>query len=150
MPTASLQVSITVRAAPAEVFAYTADLTRHGEWASDPVHIELESAAPAAPGSRYRSTAQSHGMTFTSTLEVTRYEPPVLFEFRGADATSKFRHTFTFKAVPGGTLLTRRMEMGLTPAQWLAFYVLLLPVRLPSARRSLKRLKQALEARTGG
>ncbi len=146
MPTASLEVSVIVRAAPDTVFDYTADLTRHGEWSSDPVCIEADSDGPIGAGSRYRSTAQSHGMTFTTELEVIRYEPPLLFEFGGQDSTSRFRHVFRFEPVEGGTRVSRRMILQVSPSQWLAFYLLLLPVRLPSARRTLQKLKEKIEA----
>lgn len=145
MPTASLQVSVWVRAAPETVFDQAADLTRHGEWSSDPLRIEAESAGPMGVGSRYRSTAQSHGMTFTSGLVISHYERPTRFEFGGQDATANFRHVFCFEPVEGGTRVSRQMILRLSLLQWLAFYFLLLPVRLPSARRTLQRLKEIVE-----
>ena len=145
MPPASFRASILVDAPPETVFAYVADLTRHGEWSSDPVSIQAISAEPAAAGSRYRSSAQSHGVTFTTDLEVTRFEPPACFAFQGEDATGKFQHIFTFRPHGGETLVTREIHFSTTLAQWLAFFLVLYPVRLPSAKRTLQLLKQRLE-----
>jgi hypothetical protein len=146
MPTASFSVSTFVNVPPEAAFAYTADLARHGEWSADPVHIEPDFSGPVQVGSRYHSTAQSHGITFRTDLVVSRLEPPRLFAFEGHDATSKFRHIFRFEPDAGGTRLTRRMELQQNLLQWLTFYVVLFPVRIPSAKRSLQRLKEKLES----
>jgi len=145
MPPASFRVNIVVDAPPETVFPYVSDLTRHGEWSSDPVDIRAMSAGPIAVGSRYRSTARSHGATFTTELVVTRYELPACFAFEGEDATGKFRHIFTFQLRDGVTLVTREIRFSANLGQWLVFFLVLYPVRLPSARRTLQLLKQKVE-----
>ena len=145
MPIASFRVSIKINASPDKVFAYISDLTRHGEWAADPLQIAALTPGQISMGSRYRSTAQSHGITFNTELEVTEYSAPSRFAFVGEDATGKFSHVFTFQTHQGGTLLTRRINFTASFFQWLVFWVLLYPARIPSARRTLELLKARLE-----
>jgi uncharacterized protein YndB with AHSA1/START domain len=146
MPIAVFTVAVVIQCPPEKVFAYVADLSRHAEWAADPLQITALTPGPVNLGSRYRSTAQSHGLTFNSELRVTEYLPPERFAFGGADATGKFSHEFTFQPHPSGTRVTRRIQFTATLAQWLVFLLVLYPVRLPSARRTLKLLKNRLEA----
>lgn len=149
MPLASFSVSITIQAAPETVFAYIADLTRHPEWASDPVKIVAIPDGPVGIGSRYRSEAQSHGITFKAELVVTDYDPPTHFSFAGTDATGNFSHEFKLIPQQGATLLKRTINFNATLFQWLTFLVVLYPVRIPSAKRTLQLLKQRLEQKPG-
>ena len=145
MPLASFRVHILIHAPASKVFDYVSDLTRHGEWSSDPVQIIPLTSGEVAVGSRYRSTAQSHGVTFHTELEVTECEPPSRFAFRGADSTGQFDHLFTFQPRDQGTLVTRRIRFDATLIQWLVFLLVLYPVRIPSAKRTLGRLKERME-----
>lgn len=148
MSLASFSVSIMIQATPENVFAYIADLTRHPEWASDPVQIVAITEKPVRVGSRYRSEAQSHGITFKAELVVTKYDPPVCFGFSGVDATGKFSHEFKLIPQKGATLLKRKINFDATLLQWLTFLVVLYPVRIPSAKRTLQLLKQRLEQKS--
>jgi hypothetical protein len=145
MPPASFRVQILIKGTPETVFDYVSDLTRHGEWASDPVQITALTGGPVTVGSLYRSTAQSHGVTFSTDLRVTRCDPFSHFAFEGEDATGRFSHLFTFQGQRGGTLVTRRIRFDATWIQWLVFLVVLYPVRIPSAKRTLQRLKEKME-----
>ncbi len=145
MPPASFRVSVLIDAQPGKVFDYVSDLTRHGEWSSDPVRIVPLAAGEIGVGSRYRSTAESHGVTFNTDLEVTEWNPPSQFGFRGGDATGKFSHVFTLRPHKDGTLVTRRIRFDATLVQWLLFLVVLYPVRIPSAKRTLQLLKEKME-----
>ena len=145
MPLASFHVQLVINTPPEKVFDCVSDLTRHGEWSSDPVQIVALTPGEVALGSRYRSSAQSHGVTFQTELEVTEYDRPSRFAFRGADATGNFDHVFTFQPNDEGTLVTRRIRFQATPMQWLVFLAVLYPVRIPSARRTLGRLKEKME-----
>lgn len=145
MPKASFAVKTWINAAPATVCAYVSDLTRHGEWSANALQIEALTPGPPAPGSRYRSTAIVNGITFNAELEVLELQPPERFVFAGHDATGRFEHVFTFRAVQGGTQVERRVNFDLSPRQWLMYWVLLLPVRLPAANRALNLLKARLE-----
>jgi hypothetical protein len=85
-------------------------------------------------------------VTFNTDLKVTECDPPSRFAFEGEDATGKFSHIFTFQPQSGGTLVTRRIRFDATWIQWLVFLVVLYPVRMPSAKQTLQRLKEKMEA----
>jgi len=145
MPPGTIRVSILIDAGPESVFAYVSDLTRHGEWSADPLKIAAIAPGPVAVGSRYRSAAGSHGVDFHTDLTVTVFEPPVRFAFRGEDATAKFLHTFTFEPSQGGTLVRRQIQFQANLLQWLTHLLVVYPVRIPSARRTLQLLKEQIE-----
>lgn len=148
MLAASFSVAIDIDAPIEKVFAYVSDLTTHGEWAANPLKIETISSGAVRIGSRYRSTANSRGATFTAELVVTELQPPHRFAFSGQDGTGRFEHRFNLFSQDGGTRVERTVTMQLTTRQWLMFQVLLYTVRLPAARKALRSLKARLEQQT--
>lgn len=145
MPPASFHVSINIQAPPATVFAYLSDLTKHGEWSANPVQIQSLTPGPVAIGSRYHSHAELNNLQFETDLEVTSYQSPTQFGFKGEDSTGKFQHLFTLTPSPTGTHLERAVSFSLTLRQWLLFLLILYPIRLPAARKALLSLKTHLE-----
>ena len=149
MPTTSIRFYTNIKARPEVVFAYVADLTRHGEWTANPVQIEALASGPVAVGSRYRSTAQVNGILFTAELRVTEYQPFTRFGFVGEDKTGTFEHQFTFGPDQGRTRVERKINFTLTLSQWLMFQILLYPVRRPAGKKALHLLKDQLERAEG-
>ena len=147
MPKASFRVRTTINAEPEIIFGYVADLTQHDQWAANQLRIEPVSPGPAAVGSRYRSTAQVNGITFTAELQVTNYQPPREFTFAGKDETGRFEHRFTIQPCAQGAQVERQVSFTLTLRQWLMFLLLLYPVRLPAAKKALDLLKRRVEQR---
>jgi uncharacterized protein YndB with AHSA1/START domain len=145
MPTYA--VSTTIGARPEEVFAYVADLTRHGEWSADPVQIELVEG-DGGPGGRYRSTARSKGKTIAADITVSQREAPMTFAFDVRDLTGDYHHVFTLAPEAGGTRVERRITTSnLSLAQRALFYVVYPTVKRPNARAALGKLKARLESR---
>lgn len=145
MPQTNFTVSIDIQAAPESVFAYITDLSKHGEWSANPLKIEAISPGPVAVGSRYKSVAEVGGQRIEAEFEVTEYEPPFRFGFAGEDSTGKYEHHFSLQSYQGGTRLERMIRFKLTTLQWLMFYVLLFPVRIPAGKKALGLLKERLE-----
>lgn len=145
MPRASFRTQVVIKAPQEKVFDYVSDLSRHGEWTSDPVEITVVESTPQKIGDRYRSIAQSHGVTFRSELVVTEYNPPVQFAFVGQDSTGRVEHRFRFHADGKDTRVERQMQFDVNFIQWLAYLAVVYPVRIPSARRTLQLLKAKLE-----
>ena len=145
MPKVTLSASTTINAKPDVVFAYVADLTKHGEWSANQLSIEAVSTSPAIIGNQYRSTAVVRGITFLSELRVTDYQAPVLFGFAGQDQTGIFLHRFTFTPSNNGTRVVRQIEFTLSLTEWFSFLLLYFPVRRPALNKSLLLLKQRLE-----
>ena len=61
---------ISINAKPEDVFAYVADLTKHGEW-SENVKVEAMSDGPIGVDSKYRSTGRMMRKEFQNDIRVT-------------------------------------------------------------------------------
>lgn len=122
--------------APAEtLWPLVSDLTRHGEWAADPLTVT------ATGEGTYESVARSKGKEFRARLEVLELVAPSRFVFRATDATGTYEHRFTLAPDGGGTTVTREIEAtGLSFAQKALFYAVLPIVKKPNARKALERL----------
>lgn len=137
----ALTVSTTLPASPERVFAEVADLTRHPAWAANPLAITAVDATPLGVGKHYQSAATVNGLKFNAQLQITIYEPTTRFGFRGTDSTGDFEHLFTFAPHGDGTRVTRHITFDLTPSQWVMYWLLYYPVRLPAAQKALARLR---------
>lgn len=135
----SYGAAIEIGAPPEAVYAYVADLGRHGEWSADPLTVE-----PAGEG-HFRSTAVSKGKTITADLVVTEQAPPERFAFEAVDLTGHWVNRFTIVPAARGSLLRREISGDLSGMQLILFWLVLLPVKKPNARRALERLKERLE-----
>ena len=145
MPNVSLIASATINAKPEAVFAYVADLTKHGEWSANQLTIEAVSTSPSIIGNQYHSIATVRGITLTAELRVTKYQAPVCFGFDGQDSTGKFSHQFTFTPFNNGTKVVRKIDFALSLPEWFFFLVTYFPVRRPAANKALRLLKQHFE-----
>jgi uncharacterized protein YndB with AHSA1/START domain len=143
MPTYS--ASVDIGASPEDVFAYVADLTKHGEWAADPLRVEALAPSSGAVGSRYRSTAQVQGRPIEAELRVTERQPPSRFAFVATDITGVYEHQFTFRPHEGGTRVERNISASLSLPQRLLFLVVYPFRKLPNTRSAMSRLKARLE-----
>jgi uncharacterized protein YndB with AHSA1/START domain len=76
-------VTGTVRAAPEDVFRYLADLENWPRWQSDMKSAELASGERGMVGAVYRYVSKAMGMTFDSTVRLTRVDPPREVAFEG-------------------------------------------------------------------
>lgn len=142
MPSPTFSVSTEINAAPDAVFAYVADLAKHGEWAANELRVEPVDNAPLGGGKKYRSVANARGRDFHADLVVTEYNPPTAFAFSGTDETGKFSHRFTFEKTGQGTRVTRTVNFNLSLSQYLFYLIALNSVRLPAARAALNKLQE--------
>ena len=127
--------------APDAVWPLVSDPVRHGEWADDDVTVTKTGEGT------YDSTSRAKGREFHATLTVLRSVPETTFAFQAVDETGTYVHTFTLAPAGGGTEITREVEAtALSAAQRVLFFAVLLPVKKPSAQRSLDKLA-ALAAR---
>jgi uncharacterized protein YndB with AHSA1/START domain len=80
-----VDVSVTgiVRAAPEDVFRYLADLENWPRWQSDMKSATLAEGQPGQVGAVYRYLSKAMGMTFDSTVRLTRVDAPREVAFEG-------------------------------------------------------------------
>ena len=101
---------VTVNCSIGEAFDYVADLTRHPEWASDEMHVEVLTPGLTGVGARYRTTGHSevsNGQN-VADVEVTRYERPAAYEIVCTDSHGQFRHLFSFAEQADGRVQIER------------------------------------------
>jgi uncharacterized protein YndB with AHSA1/START domain len=146
MPTYS--VSIDIAAPPEEVYALVSDLTRHPEWAADPIEVTPVGDGPVAVGKEYRTKAVSRGKTITAELKVTEMTPPTRFAFSVRDLTGDYLHEFRVVPRGPGTHVERNVTATLGLKQRALFMVVFRPIKLPNTQAAMTRLKERLEART--
>ena len=102
---------ILIDASPEVVFAYLADLSRHGEWATHPgLVIEPEADGPVGVGSRFVSHGHQFGQEMTDVLTVTGYSTPRELSFESAGKGGVWRHSFELTPAVPGTRLVKRMD----------------------------------------
>ncbi len=147
MPGTKAKYSVYIEAKPEDVFAYVSDLSKHGEWADNPLEITAVDDSEVAVGKKYKSTAEFRGGTVTGEQTVTEYAPSQKFAFHVEDTTSKHDHTFTFTPQGEGTLMERN-AVGQWPfGTWLlAATIAPMMIGKPMMRRAFENLKGRLEA----
>jgi len=82
---AAIVESVEIRRRPEEVFPYVTDPSHLTEWQESLVSAGLEGAGPPDVGSRMTQTRRIGPSERTMTMEVTEYEPPRRWAFRGID-----------------------------------------------------------------
>ena len=147
MPGTKSTSSVFINRTPEDVFAYVSDLSKHGEWADNPLEVTPVDDSEIAVGKKYRSTAEFRGGTVTGEQTITAFEPNEKFSFYVEDTTSKHDHIFTFSPQGDGTLM-ERTAIG----QW-PFHIWLLSATIgsvligkPMMKRAYANLKEKLEA----
>ena len=95
-------------------FDYVADMTRHPEWANDPLTVERTDTGAVGVGARFRAVGRQAGKEWPSDLTVTGFDPPARFEFTatggpiGTTEDRLHRHEFLLTAGDGGTRIEIR------------------------------------------
>lgn len=101
--------SIVIDASPSDVFAYLTDVTRHPEWAGNPLQIRPTSAGPLRVGSTWESTGRRMG-THVDRDVVTILEPARRFAHESEGDLGRWRTTYTLERGTRGTTLHREMQ----------------------------------------
>jgi carbon monoxide dehydrogenase subunit G len=78
-----VSVSGIVRATPEDVFRFLADLENWPRWQSDMKSASLASGPRGEVGAVYRYVSKAMGMTFDSTVRLTRVDTPREIAFEG-------------------------------------------------------------------
>jgi len=137
MPT--YRASITIAAPPQDVYEHLADPVAHEAWSADPIEVTN------VGGNRYRSSVVAKGRQIEAELTVVEQVPPSRVVLDVVDATGSWRHTFTIERVEGGARVTREITGDLSVAQLVLYWLVLLPIKRPSNRQSLERLRALIE-----
>lgn len=144
-------ISTWVSVPPATAFDYVADVTRHPEWALDPITIEPLDAAPVHLGSRFRAVGHQGARDWPSDLVVTEFDRPTRFAFTatgGPIPTTEghlHRHEFAFGDEGGGTRVVVRRTDPIPNRAVRLLAPLITRYALRHRLRTIERLRQRLE-----
>lgn len=128
-----------IAAPPEDVYAHLADPVAHQGWSDDPIEVTH------VGGDRYRSSVVAKGRRIEAELTVVEQVAPTRVVLDVADATGSWRHTFTVAETADGSQVTREITGDLSLGQLLLYWLVLLPIKRPSNRRSLEQLRALVE-----
>lgn len=138
--------SIHVNVPPEVVFAYVADLTRHGEW-NPGLKVMAISEGSTTVGSRFQSVGHIFGREIHDDLRVTEYQPPVCFAFfvKSGFGGEELTHEFMLQPKDSGTLVTRTAMATVSLLMKLLAPILAAFGIRSEMTKSMERLKAKLE-----
>lgn len=146
---APVSESIQIARPPEDVFAYIADLSRHGEWQSQIQEIKVETEGPTRVGTRSREKRKAPGFPAVwATYEITAFDAPRSSTFRGIDGPVRVVGTVTVVPAEGGSRVS--LELDLVGH---GFGKLFAPMARSQMRKQVpldqQQLKERLESQSG-
>jgi len=141
---------VSIKAPPEKVYAYVADVGRHGEWASDADGMVISGEATGQPavGNTYKAEGTLLGKRNPSTVKITALDPPKTVEIEAEDASGISGHVFTITPEDGGTLLTRQIYGVKQPLLGPVFFMIFKSRIDVNFNGALNNLKRKLESGT--
>jgi uncharacterized protein YndB with AHSA1/START domain len=103
--------SVEISRSPDDVFAYVTDPSHSTEWQENLLSVSPEGEGPVGVGSRLRMTRRVWRSERTMTSELTEYDPPRSFAFRGIDGPIRARGKGTVEPVGDGTRSRFTLEL---------------------------------------
>ena len=107
---AAITQSVEIGRKPEDVFAYLSELSRHGEWQEDIVSVTSVTDGLTRVGSRVTEVRRAGGREVTGTYEITEWDAPRRFGFRGIDGPVRPVGRGTLEPVGEGTRLTLELD----------------------------------------
>ena len=142
---AAIVESIEISRRPEDVFSYVTDPSRLGEWQESLVSARMEGGGPPAAGSRMTQTRRFGRSERTMTMEVTEYNPPRRWAFRGIDGPVRAIGQGTVEPLEGGARSRVTIELDF---EGHGIGKLLVPIVVRrQAQRELPRNQQKLKER---
>ena len=142
-----ITASTEISRPPKDVFDYVDDLSRHTEWQSGLVSVEVESQGPTQKGTRAKETRKVPGGKQTYLYEMTEHDPPRAAGFQVLTGPVRPRGRVTFTPLDDGK--RTRVDFTIEFAGH-GLGKLLIPFVNRDARKSvpgdLQMLKQRLES----
>lgn len=138
---------VTIDRPRAEVWAFLTDLARAGSWVPGLVSVEPVGGSALGVGTRLRETRRLHGKEAVAEVEVTAWEPPIVYalgsEYGGAmfeyryELTSPTETSTTVELIASGRADGARGKLACIP---------MLQMMQETDGDQLERLRGAIEA----
>jgi uncharacterized membrane protein len=103
--------TIEISRPPQDVFDYVGDLSRHGEWQSALVDVQVETEGPTKLGTKVKETRLVPGGKQSYHYEVTQWEPPRACAFTVVDGPVRPEGSITFTPLDDGARTRVDFEM---------------------------------------
>ncbi len=107
-------ISIIVRSRPEKVFAYLSNPENAPEWVPYLVSVQKITDGDVGVGTRYVEIVQIGKWQNEAELEITEYNPPHVFAYKGKGGPSRFTARFTIKPEGDGTRIEHRYSLRMT------------------------------------
>jgi carbon monoxide dehydrogenase subunit G len=104
---AEFTVTTLIDRPSAEVFAYMTDPAKSARWQSGTQSAEWSSEGPAGVGSVLHSVTRLLGREMTIDAEITRWDPPSVWDMKGAAGPMSFEVSIVLEPANGGTQVTQ-------------------------------------------
>jgi uncharacterized protein YndB with AHSA1/START domain len=149
---AAIVESIEIRRRPEDVFSYITDPAHLTEWQEGVASARPEGGGPLGVGSRSIQTRRVGRSERTLTSELTEYDPPRRFAFRGIDGPVRAVGNSTVEPLEDGVRSRVTIELDF---EGHGIGMLLVPLVVRRQARnevppSLRRLKERLEGNQPG
>jgi uncharacterized membrane protein len=145
----SIRAEVEVDAPIERVWAVLADIERQPDWMHDLKAVELTTAPPHGVGTRGIGRVRAYGITVSDPVEITAFEPPVLFGLRH-DGFVRGKGTIRLEVIDRDSTRVRWEEQ-LVPRILPALGATILATAFrPIYQRDLVRLAELVEARERG
>lgn len=142
---------IVIDADPETVFDYVSDLTKHREWATNPIEMTISSPGPIREGTRFRAEVTIMGKRGADDGRVTEYVRPSRFAFETQGTAGIVQNWFALRPTETGGCVLVKGSDNTSPSR---FSVVMVPVlRLMAPRwydRNLRTIKGRIESETDG
>ncbi|HYT51762.1 MAG TPA: SRPBCC family protein [Gaiellaceae bacterium] len=138
---AQIEQSIEISRPPADVFAVVNDVSRWSEWQEDVLSAHIEGEGPIREGTRIAQSRKLGKRVLTTTTEVTEYDPPRSYGFRGIGGPIRPIARGTVEPLDGDrSRVTLKLDFeGHGPGK------VVLPLVRRQARKTLTRQQQRLK-----
>jgi carbon monoxide dehydrogenase subunit G len=137
---------ITINRPIEEVFAYLSDIERQAEWVSTLSESQKTTSGPTEAGTTYRQVVKVLGRRVESENEVTDYQPPTLFAFRGKSGPMRMGMRFTLTSAGPETTEVTQVAEGASGGVFKLADPMLAPTMKKQFAADLETLKTMLES----
>lgn len=107
---AKVDHTVTLRAAPGEVFEYLSDPDKATVWQSSLLEARFTPDGPMQRGTLITEVRKFLGRRIESTVEVTEFEPGRLFVGRVLSGPVQWEFRYTFEETDGATRVDFHLE----------------------------------------
>jgi uncharacterized membrane protein len=140
--------SIEIDRPQAEVFAYLAEVEKHGEWQTDLIESKLKTDGPVGVGTQVSDTRKVPGGPREMTYEITEHDPPRKSSWKGLNGPVRADGSVVVESIGDGARSRVTVELDL---KGYGIGVLIAPIaRMQASKQVPKnqaRLKEILERR---